>query len=43
MAGAWRPRVRRGAAPRVVLIGPVCVGKSTTGALLAERLAVPHL
>jgi shikimate kinase len=28
--------------PKVVLVGPMGVGKTTVGALLAERLGVPH-
>lgn len=29
-------------APTILLIGPICAGKSTVSALLAEKLAIPH-
>lgn len=29
-------------APTILMIGPICVGKSTISALLAEKLAIPH-
>lgn len=36
------PAARAAGGPRVVLVGPMGSGKSTVGALLAERLGVPY-